>query len=288
MNIQFIQKVMASCKCWTEHVLLDKGAAFTNSSGFFYDIKDIWNGYFTYALPYQPLVADNSITSANIMSGVFLDSIYITPGQSGLVDINFEKGQAYFSSGIGNSLTRLSGNYSVADYNVKLTSDPEESLLFETKFNLKNRVIQSLTGLNPSDLTYPVIYLKNFGGRTDPFAFGGTDKEIINVRMIIISDSQFSCDGATSIFKDKVRTFVPLLTGVSEMPFNSYGGYANGIYNYNSLTSGRNHTTDSLWIENVDISSLPGSSYGELRKVNPHAFVSLVDLELHAYRNPRI
>jgi hypothetical protein len=289
MKIQFIHLVMSSMRCWIEHTLLEKGEAFSNSSGFFYDVKDVYNGYYTYSLPYQPIVADASITGATIMTGVYLDGTLITTGQSGLEYINYEKGQLYFSNEISNSSSRLSGNFSIADFNVKITSAPEEELLFETKHELKSKTNQlNVTGLNPNSTTFPIIYIQDFGGRTDPFAFGGTDKEMINVRMIVFADSQFNADAVGSIFKDKTRTIVPLLTTAAEMPFNVFGDYSNGVYNYKALTTGRHTMTDSFWIEHVDVSNLPGSAYSEIRKLNPHVFVKLIDIFLESVRNPRI
>lgn len=288
MKVQTSHFVLASVKGWAEHTLLVKGEAFTNFTGRFYDVADTWNGYYTYASPFQPLVADASIPNSIIMSGIYLDNTYIVPGQSGLIDIDFEKGQLYFSSGLGsNAQNRLSGNFSVAEFNVKTTNEPEESLLFETKYQLKPKTDQTLSGLGPNDVTFPVIYIKNFGGRSDPFAFGGLDKQISNIRFIVLADSQFAIDGVNSIFKDKARTLIPLLTGINEMPFNNYGGYANGIYNYNVLTTGKTYQSNSLWVDNVDVSSLPGTAYAEIRKLNPFVFVSIVDLTICNYKNPR-
>jgi len=280
---------MASVKCWIEHTLLDKGDAFTNYSGFFYDVKDIFNNYYTYSLPFQPLVANAAISGANVMTGVYLDNTFITTGQSGLAHINYEKGQVYFENEITASHTRLSGNFSVAEFNVKITSSPEEELLFETKHEIKPKAgFTFITGLSPNDTTFPVVYIKDFGGRLDPFAFGGLDKEMINVRMLVFADSQFGADAVGSIFKEKARTLIPLLTGVEEMPFDDFGDYTNGLYNYRALTAGRNIMSNSMWIENVDVSSLPGSAYSEIRKINPHVFIKLIDLYLESVRNPRI
>lgn len=287
MKIQYIHKVMASFRCFVEHTLLDKGEAYTNYSGFFYDVKDIFNGYYTYASPYQPFVANAATTGATLMTGVYLDNTFIRTGQSGLAHINYERGQLYFTSEISNSHSRLSGNFAIADFNVKLTSLPEEEILFETKHEVKPRAGVTITGLNPNNTTFPVIYLKDFGGRTDPFAFGGTDKEIINIRMIVLADSQFAADAVGSIFKDKTRTLVPLLTGASEMPFDAFGDFANGIYNYRALTTGRSEMHNSLFIENVDVSSLPGSAYSEIRKINSAVYIKLIDVFLEGVRNPR-
>lgn len=288
MKVTYEHKVMSSVKLWIENALLKNGEAFNNASGFFYDVKDVYNGYYTYASPYQPIVCDRSITGANILSGVYLDNTFITTGQSGLAHINYEKGQLYFSSEVTNANRRLSGNFAISDFNVKITSLPEEQILFETKHNLKPKTQSiGITGLNPNETTYPIIYIKDFGGRLDPFAFGGTDKQMINVRMIVIADSQFMADGVGSIFKEKTRTLIPILTGLHEIPFDIFGDLSNGPYNYPALTTGRYSMSNSVWIENVDVSALPGTSYNEIRKLNPHAYIKIIDLFLEGYRNPR-
>lgn len=284
ITLQYEHKLVASVQAWVEHTLLSKGNAYTNSSGFFYPIVTNSN-YFTYSLPYRPLVSNASITGASIMSGVYLDRTYITAGQSGLMGVNFEKGLVYFTGQITGSTSRLSGNYAVSDFNVKPTSEPEESLLFENKYFLKSKVNQTVSGLGVNDITFPVVYVKNFSSDSNEFAFGGHDKYTNRFRLIVLGDSQYTADGVASIFRDKARTMIPMITGHNEMPFNNYGDFANGIYNYNVLLTGRNHSNDSIWLESVtSINGLPGTSYAELRKINPFVFVSLIDLELQSYR----
>lgn len=288
ISFQYSHKLASSVKLWIEHILLDKGGAYTNHSGFFYPVGNLYSNYYTYALPYQPLVADNSISGPIIMSGIYRNGIYITPGSSGLIDVNFEKGQVYFNTQITSPNTNLSGSYAVADYNVKFTALPEETLLFETKFDLKNRTNQTITGLQVNNVTFPVVYIKpGFKGTCEPFGFGGTEKEVDQFRLIVLGDSQYSIDGIAEIFKEKTRTLIPLLASISEMPFNNFGGYANGIYNYSTLTAGRSQSSNSAWLQKVDVGSLPGSAYSEIKKLNPKAFVLLVDLWIESYRSFR-
>ena len=285
--LQYDHKLFASIEAWAKHTLLDKGAAFTNYSGYFYPAATNTN-YFIYSLPYRPIVSDASIPGANIMSGVYLDRTFITPGQSGLVDINFEKGLVYFTGQITGSTSRLSGNYAVEDFNVKLTNKPEEDLLFETKYSLKPKVGTTISGLSVNDVTFPILYIKNNNSTTDGFAFGGLDKQKNKVRFVILSDNQYTEDGVLSIFRDKTRTLIPLFTGLSEFPFNNYGGYANGVYNYTNLLGNRVNTVNSVWVEKMTtISDLVGIGYVQFKQMNPAIFVSMIDITIESYRSPR-
>jgi len=285
MTPQHTNTVTSSLLLWLENTVLTKGLAFNNNSGFFYAVPNVWNGLYTYALPFKPLVADSSIPNANIMTGVYLDNTFITTGQSGLMDINYRDGQVYFNVPITTPQTRISGNYAVSDFSIKLTNRPEEELVFETKHELKPKTLKTITGLAPNSTTYPVIYVKPFGGKNRPFAMGGTDQTIEFFRLIVLADNQFNLDAVSSILKDRIRTFIPLIQS-TEMPFNYRGGFVTGAYDYGNF-GGRSASNNSIWIENIDVSNLPRSSYSEIRDINAAVFIGLIDFEVHSYRDPR-
>lgn len=282
MKPQFENILMSSMILWFDHTLVKKGEAFSNHTSEFYPITNIFNGYYTYGAPFRNLIRDESITGANIISGVYINSSFITTGQSGLVAINADQGQLYFDT--DQSSHTISGYYAVKDYGIYLTNENEEKILFETKFNLNPKTIENPTGLPINAQTYPAVYLKNNGGNNEPLAFGGLDTTNINVRAIVISDSIFSMDALTSIFKDVSRTYIPLIQP-NEMPFNSLNGLKSG-YNYDLLTTGRAGSSNSVYIKNVYISKnvVNRSQYQDL---NPEAISSFIDFELEIYRYPR-
>lgn len=282
MKPQFENILMSSMILWFDHTLVKKGEAFSNYGSEFYPITNIYNGYYSYGAPFRNLIRDESIPNANIISGVYINNTFITTGISGLVAINADQGQLYFDT--DQSSNTISGDYAVKDYGIYLTNENEEKILFETKFNLNPKTVESPTGLPINAQTYPAIYLKNNGGNNEPLAFGGLDSTNLNVRAIVISDSIFSMDAVTSIFKDTVRTYVPLIQP-NEMPFNSLNGLKSG-YNYDLLTTGRAGSSNSVYIKNVYISKnvVNRSQYQDL---NPEAISSFIDFELEIYRYPR-
>jgi len=283
MKPQFENILMSSMILWFDHTLVKKGEAFSNYGSQFYPITNIYNGYYSYGAPFKNLIRDESIPDANIISGVYVNNTFITTGEGGLIAINADQGQLYFDT--DQSSNTISGDYAVKDYGIYLTNENEEKILFETKFNLNPKTVESPTGLPINAQTYPAIYLKNNGGNNMPLAFGGLDSTNLNVRAIVISDSIFSMDAVTSIFKDTVRTYIPLIQP-NEMPFNSLNGLKSG-YNYDLLTTGRAGGSNSVYIKNVYISKnvVNRSQYQDL---NPEAISSFIDFELEVYRYPRL
>lgn len=291
MNVQYDHLLSSSFLLWVANVVENRGQSFAQGSGWFYDTQEIYGGRFTYSLPYQPLISDSSIANATIMTGIYLDNTFITTGVSGLTGINYAKGEVYFNSGItytnNPAHTRLSGNFSVSEFSYKLTRDPEENLLFETKYSLKPKVYQTITGLGPSDATFPVVYIKPMMSRAKEWALGGIEETTNSFRLIVLADSQYLLDGVECLIRNRVRSIIPLLTGVSEMPFNTFGGYSGPIYNYNTTFTGKFSTNNSAYLSNVSATRVAGIGMIELRKMNPGVFVGIIDCDLSNYRQIR-
>lgn len=286
MKSQFNNIVMTSMLFWFDNKLLSKGEAFTNYTSTFYPVQTQYFGYYTYGAPFKQLIVDESISGANIISGVYINNVFTTVGQNYLSGINASQGHLYFSQQVSNPTISLSGNYAVKDFNVYLTSETEEDLLFETQFQLNPKVTQNPTGLPINAETYPVAYLKYQGGNNEPLAFGGLDKTNIKVRSIILSDNVFKLDAITSIFRDVNNTFIPLIYE-EEMPFNALGSCECGHFNYNSLISGKRSDGDYLYIDNVYISKIDNRLTNNYNKLNPNVFTAFIDFELSKNRYPR-
>lgn len=284
MKAQFENKIMSSILLYLDHKVLQKGEAFTNHSGLFYSIRDSYADYNVYALPFKQVVNDTSISGANILSGVYVNNTFVTGGQSGLHSINHYQGQAFFTQDRGSDT--LSGNYSVKDFNFYLTSQPEETLLFDTKFKINPKYDQTLTGLAENEQTYPAVYLKNVGGSNVPFAFGGQDNSLMTIRAIVVSDSSFKLDAVNSIFRDLNKTNFALFES-SDLPFNALGSTTSGSFNYTTLSdSVISDATKSVYIENVIVNKV--SNYVESSKnLNKNVYLSYVDFDLEIPRFPR-
>ena len=148
MKAQFNNTVMSSMLLWFDNKLLSKGEAFTNFSSNFYNVDSQYFGFYTYGAPYKQMIVDTSISGANIISGVYVNGIFTKIGENSLTGINSSQGHLYFNTEINNPNLNLSGNYAVKDFNIFLTSETEEDLLFETQFQLNPKTYQNPTGLS--------------------------------------------------------------------------------------------------------------------------------------------
>ena len=285
MKGQFDNRVMSNFFLWFDHTLLKKGEAFTNYGSKFYPVNNLYQGLYSYGSPFKQFVSDSSIPNSNVINQIYINGVATNKGSSNFVALNYGMGQAYFSSQPASSAV-LSGNYSVKDFNVYLTNDIEEKLLFETQFSLSAKTSQNPEGLPPESLTYPAVFLKNNGGHNEPFAFGGMDKTLFNIRAIILADSQFSLDAVSSIFRDTNKTFVPLVKE-EDMPFDSLGDFKGGVaYNFDTLTSNIPET-GRIFIDNVYTTKVGGLSFAQKTNINPSVFSLIIDFELEHLRNPR-
>lgn len=286
MKGQYDNKVMSSFFLWFDHTLLKYGEAFTNHQSNFFPVSNLYQGFHTYGSPFKQFVSDASIPNAQIISNLYVNGVAVSKGSGTFTGINYGMGQAYFSSEVSTAPTGISGNYALKDFNVFLTNDLEENLLFETQFSLSKKTSQTPTGLPPDSLSYPAVFLKNNGGTNEPAAFGGLDKTVFNIRAIVLADSQFGLDAVSSIFRDRERTFVPILEE-NEMPFNNLGDFKSGVaYNYTGITNGKSEASKAF-IEEVFARKIGGLSFSQKTNLNPDVFSMIIDFELGVFRYPR-
>lgn len=280
MKAQFENKAMSSFLLYVDNKILTKGEAYTNvSSGSLYPVSNRYDSVYTYSAPYKQLVSDTSITGATVASGIHQDGVYYGTGAAAdLHSINHYDGQWYFSA--DKSSYALTANYAIKDFNIYLSNKSEEELLFETKFHVRPKTAQSVSGLEPNQQTYPAIFIRNNGGKNDPAFFGGMDNTIMNLRSVVLADSAFSLDAVCSILKDSVRTEVPIIEQ-SDLAFNSIGGTTSG-YNYSALKNGSN---EALWIKDVFVTKDPARGY--YNSLNPSIYPAFIDFSLEIFRYPR-
>ncbi len=287
MNPQLDHLVMSSFKLFIEHEILKYGAAHFPISTYFYPTQNLINGLNTYSAPFKPIIGDNSISNITGITGVYLNDTLVGLGISGFSGINYAEGWVYFTGNMAGNT--ISGNYSVPEFNVSLTSKPEEELLFETKFNKRPRTLRQATGLSSEETTYPIVYLKNDGGSNAEWAFGGVEDTNINIKGIVIADSQFNLDGVCSIFRDTNRKYVALISG-NQMPFNALGDYRSGVaYNYDSLIASKLQTNNSFYIDDINVLGFSRYSkiLGELKSINPEIYPALIEWNVSIIRTPR-
>ena len=278
MIAQHENKVMASFMLYVDNKICTKGRAFDNYASFFNETRQEYSSIYGYGSPFRQFIIDESVTnSPTIMTGAYLDGDPIHLGTSGFHSINHNKGHLYFTQQITGE-NRLSGNFAVKEYNIYLTNNTEAEVLFETKHHSNPKIIEDAQPLDPDTKTYPAIFIKTTNSNNVPFAYGGIDNTIMDVRCIILSDSSFSLDAVCSILRDLSRTTVPFVQ--DDLPLNSLGAYSGQALNYTGIATG-----EGPWIDSVDISQNLGvERYGEIRS---DVYAAFADFRLFDVRKPR-
>ena len=277
MKPNFDNETMSSMILFLDNIIGDKGQGYTNFSGNFYSTSNLINGIYTYSLPFKQIVADNSVSGANILSGLYLNGSFVNVGQSGLVGINHLNGQAFFNTYV--SPTSLSGNYAVKDFNLYLTNKPEEELLFETQYTVRPKISQTVTGLSPNAQTIPAIFIKSNTSINEPFAFGGTVDSKIEIRAIVIADNLFNLDAVCGLLRDSAYLRMPLIKN-TDLSLNYLNCPSSGYYNYNSIRNGKIGAGDLFYIEEVSITK----NFAFMDKINTSIFPAFVDFTLSKIR----
>ena len=276
MKPQFENLATSSFLLWMNNYVGNKGVCYTNTNSLFYPSNIVFNGLYTYASPFNQFVYDSSINGAIIPTGVYINNSFIGIGQSGLVDIDCNRGRVYFSNRVNGV---ISGSYAIKDFNISLVNVTEEKLLFDTKFSARTEVNEIYTGAAQDGISFPVLFIKNAGTTQQGYAFGGLLESRTTMGVFIFADSQYLLDGIVSMLKDATNLYVPLLSQ-NEMPFNPWGGTSGISYNYTGVTALKNSNGSGMYINRVDAQKFDYILHSRIQNLNPECYFALVDIEL--------
>ena len=273
MKAQYENLLMSSMMLTIDHVICGTGEGYTNYSGSFYPTQKKFNQYHQLSLPYKQIIADTSVSGANILQGVTIDGNFKTGGESGLAGILHHKGTLLFDSDMtGHTVT---GNFAVKDFNVYITTKAEHDLLFKTAKQINPKLPQVEEGLDPNTEAYPAIFLKNMGGFNDEFALGGVDNNITNVRAIVLAASAFNLDAVCALLKNMAHSNLKIM---SSLPFNAIGAYTNISYDYAALIAS---TERYSYIKEVRMTKIMPDQAG-MQNLNTDVFAAFIDFEIHS------
>lgn len=275
MKKQFDHRVMSSLRLYLDHRLLNSGQAYYDATGKFYPVNNEYTNRYTYALPYKQLVNDEAVEGATVMTGVYVNSNFVTPGTSGLLNINHYNGTVDFDSDM--SSHEITGSFSVKEASTYLSTEADEKLVFQNRYFKNSRYNQTLSGLQPDTYSLPAVFIKKRGGANEPFALGNNDMARIDVRAVVIADNPYTADGIASVFKD---THWRRFDFVDDPPFDIRGGYTGSAYNYTGETN--NALTGPL-IESVNESTI--QARGDYQSINNDLNVTFLDFEINYIRS---
>lgn len=260
-----------------DHQIQQKGEAFTNHSSSFYKMEDkSLSNYTVYASPFKQFVYDYSISGANIPSGVYINNVFCNKGVSGL-KIDYLNGRVILSGGAAYKNLNISGSYAVKDFNIYPTTQSDEELIFETKYELRPKYTKALSGIDKSALTVPGIFIVNLNTSLEPYSFGGLCETTINIHSVILSDSKDQLDAVGSLIVDEKYSSFPVF---SKTPLNPFGDFKSGNYNYLSYISG----VEMLgYISDVDFYKLSSKDFSDRY---PDLKAGFCDIQVKLVRQP--
>lgn len=260
MKIQTDHKVVDSFVEWFEHVLLHDAEAYFNVSTplFENEVSGI-SGMSSFSAPFYQWVADQSITGANI------------PTASGL-------GVPYVDYKNGRTLGGIpSGDvsYSVKEFNIYSVTTPLQKLIFEDRYQLRPDPIDfPKRGLPANNIVVPAIFIRPEHQNVENFAFGGSISRKFKFNALIYSDDEFKLHAVVSVFQERLNSYIPVL---NETPFNYYGDYKTGGYNYEHQLQQYSQNNNLLRITSIQYHPIERDS---ISKIHPDLFLGRLWFEL--------
>jgi len=276
MNIQFEHIYLSSFLLYLDHYILSQGNSFQNYSGQFYPINSNIQGQTAYSCGFRQIVNDTSISGANVMTGIYLNGNFVTPGTSGLYSINHYFGNIYFTGTPPPANSIISAGFAIKDFNVQIVDESEYDILFNTKFQTNPLYNQVINGLDPNVLVEPAVLVRLQESEFKPFAFDRIDDNRMRLRLIVITDNEFQRAGIAGIIKNMRLTTFPL---ISQTPMDYFGNYFGGNpYNYNTITPYAGNTYQS-WVWDARVIQIPKRPFIEPTKFIVRK-VCFVDIDL--------
>ncbi len=280
MIAQFQHKLTTSFFLWFDNFLLEKGEAYTNTSGdfFYYADPRLDAAYVAYGSPYKQWVTDSSITGATIPSGVFIDGAFSGRADGGVLD--FDNGRALIEGSTTDS--SITGDFAVKDFNVYLTNDTEDDLITENKYTVNSRLPSGpWTYIEPYDDVVPAIFLSTAQAENKPFAFGGMQDTTVQAKAVIIAEDTYQLDGVLSIFMDSVDETVAAIP-MSGYPITELGDLKGDSYDYTGVKNDYAGET-TFYVNKVRTSKLSDRTRKVLANELYVGFIDF-DIDQHRYR----
>jgi len=239
-------KITSSFLEWFEYTLLQKGQAYKNIETDLYPMQDARiNSMDTFSAPCYQWVHDQCISGA----------VVPTASELGVPHLDYRNGRTIGGAPSGPV------QYAIKDFNIYLTTLPEEALVLENKPNFRaNPYYIEPKGLEADQIIAPCIFIRPKMRKSEPLCLGGLNSQIYNFDAIIFSDDEWSLHGVGSIFLEHKDAVFPFF---DETPLNYFNDYKTGGYCYEHQCEIYNQAERHLWVEDVSFSTIESDSFNE-------------------------
>lgn len=270
MKAQFDHILSSSFYLWFDDKITREADAILDTGGQVFDAvvrggsdesMDVPLNLDAYYCPDRQLV-NNGISEP---SGVYVDGVFFDQGAAPYeLLIDHQEGRILtksVSSGGPDLIdSTISGNFKRKELNVYITNETEEELLIQNDFVLGDidgepTYLQQQAELGDKKYTLPAAFISLNSSENEAWALGGVDDTRSVIRVVIITDSNYSLDATLSLFRDSARSCFALID-FENFPFGEFYHVKNFPYDYLDFSSKNKSDLGSAYIQKVVVSKL--------------------------------
>lgn len=287
MKVQFDHIIQSSFYLWFDDRLtrIASGISADQSMNFTYysETSDVPTNLDAYYSPYRQLLSNG----LDVPTGVNINGSFVPQNNdpSSYMVIDHNQGRVILDPDVYGSDLSIDGTFKTKDFNVYMTNDTEEELLIENTFLLADEdktQLENAAKLNVDHYVVPAAFITLGTSTNKPFAIGGLDQTIINMRVVAMADSNYGLDGILSHFRD-TKNLGAYQVQFDKFPYGEFFHIKAPPYSYKELISDKR---PDIWIEEVNTSKLYDRN--SVLKLGKGIKVGFIDLRLNVVRDPRI
>lgn len=274
MKATYANHEITSFVLWLNNRIQNVGQGYQNFSGALYRQADSARSGYTYASPYKSWVYDSAVSGAQIPSGVYTSSQYLTR-DSGIV-FDFVNGRILSPKNLG---ATVSTAYSRSEYNIYFSTTSEVNFYLEKAFGENANIPYSPTGAQPYKFVAPCSIVTNAYTMNEAFELGrGLEKTDTTFRIYTISDSNFSQEAVNTLLTDSAHSSIPIVQ-YSDAPLTFSGDLKGGYYSYAALQA--TYGCAGIYVKNVY-----SMKVNDRINQNSTFYISVHEFDLEAIRAP--
>jgi len=299
MKAQFDHILQSSFYLWFDDKLTRQAEGYIDTGGQEFDVVvrggsedalDIPDNLDAYYCSDRQLV-NNGLTEP---SGVYVDGGFVAQGDPAYeLLIDHSEGRILTKSTASGGLDLISaevtGNFKRKEINVYITNETEEQLLLQNDFILSDVVgeptyLKQQAELGDRKYTLPAAFISLNASSNENWALGGVDDTKTLIRVVVITDSNYSLDAVLSLFRDCKSTCFKMVE-FEDFPFGEFYHVKKFPYYYPDFISEHaSDSRDSAYIEKVTSSKLFDRSGTQI----PQGLrIGFIDFNISCIRMPR-
>lgn len=286
MNVGFDHELLSSFYLWCDDRLSYFAEAYqpvTTHTFEYVDSIDVPSNYHAYYSPYRQFVWASDRFNVNDHVDIGGNQIFDKNG----IYIDYNNGRVLVDTAThGSSKTlNIQGDFAYKTVNVYITDETEENVILNSDFIISptnQTYMQTNGGFSDKMYTLPAMFLTLANSINEPFAFGGMDNTVANIRSVIVADSNYTLDGVLSIFRDSARTNFSLIS-FEDFPFGEFNHIKSHPYKYENTS---NSSNQYCFIDEIRASKLTDRSRERITGSKDYK-IGFLDFTISKPRNPR-